>query len=130
MNTINSIYDKRIKATDYMVVFTIGEYYDLVKNSLNDNEYQRKRVRNSGSIIKGCDECRDFRNSCNVLFRDISYLIENNTDIPDLYYKFRNQITHRYRNLIKYKSDLGIAVQYFERLTMLIVEKYPSKIED
>lgn len=62
MNTINSIYDKRIKATDYMVVFTIGEYYDLVKNSLNDNEYQRKRVRNSGSIysllkqdlIKGC----------------------------------------------------------------------------
>lgn len=80
--------------------------------------------------IKGCDECRDFRNSCNVLFRDISYLIENNTDIPDLYYKFRNQITHRYRNLIKYKSDLGIAVQYFERLTMLIVEKYPLKIED
>ena len=47
MNTMDSIYDKRIKATDYMVVFTIGEYYNLVKNSLNDNEYQRKRVRNS-----------------------------------------------------------------------------------
>lgn len=57
-------------------------------------------------------------------------LIENNTDISDLYYKFCNQITHRYRNLINYKSDLGIAVQYFERLTMLIVEKYPSRIED
>lgn len=59
-----------------------------------------------------------------------AYLIENNTDISDLYYKLYNQITHRYRNLINYKSDLGIAVQYFERLTMPIVEKYPSRIED
>lgn len=41
---------------------TIEEYYYLVKDVLDDNEYQRKRVRNSGSIynllkqdiIKGC----------------------------------------------------------------------------
>ena len=62
MSAINFIYDKRIKAMDFMVEFTIGEYYNLVKDCLNDNEYQRKRVRNSGSIysllkqdlIKGC----------------------------------------------------------------------------
>ncbi len=79
--------------------------------------------------IKGCIECRDFDNSCKVLFRDISYPLNDNTDISEIYYKFRNQITHRYRNLIKYKSDLEVAIQDFERLTMLIVEKYPYRIQ-
>lgn len=59
---MKSIYDKRIGAKDTMIDMTIGEYYTLVKDCLNDNEYQRKRVRNSGSIysllkqdlIKGC----------------------------------------------------------------------------
>lgn len=43
---------------------------------------------------------------------------------------FRIQITHRYRNLIKYKLDLAIAIQDFERLTMLVVEKYPIEIKN
>ena len=59
---MESIYDKRIGAKDTMIDMTIGEYYALVKDCLNDNEYQRKRVRNSASIysllkqdlIKGC----------------------------------------------------------------------------
>ena len=33
-----------------MLQMTIGEYYSLVSDSLNDNEYQRKRVRNASSI--------------------------------------------------------------------------------
>lgn len=80
--------------------------------------------------IKGSEECTDFKNHCNVLFHDISYQIKDNADISEFYYDFRNQITHRYRNLIKYRSDLNVVVQYFERLTMLIVEKYPLKIEN
>lgn len=59
---MKSIYDNRIGAKDTMIDMTIGEYYSLVKDCLNDNEYQRKRVRNSASIysllkqdlIKGC----------------------------------------------------------------------------
>lgn len=59
---MKSIYDKRIGAKDTMIDMTIGEYYGLVKDCLNENEYQRKRVRNSSSIysllkqdlIKGC----------------------------------------------------------------------------
>lgn len=58
----NYIHDNRINADNYSLVMTLGEYYELVKDSLNDNEYQRKRVRNSGSfysllkkdLIKGC----------------------------------------------------------------------------
>lgn len=44
------IYDKRVNATDYMIELSILDYYNLVKDCLNDNEYQRKRVKNSGSI--------------------------------------------------------------------------------
>lgn len=61
---MNPIYidDKRINARNYILQLSLGEYYSLIKDRLNDNEYQRKRVRNAGSIydllkqdlIKGC----------------------------------------------------------------------------
>lgn len=62
MENIQVIEDKRINAKNYIVQMQMGEYYNLVKDRLNDNEYQRKRVRNAGSIyellkqdlIKGC----------------------------------------------------------------------------
>ena len=44
------IHDKRIDAYNCSFEMTIEDYYDLVKDCLNDNEYQRRRVRNSGSI--------------------------------------------------------------------------------
>lgn len=47
---MNCIHDNRINADNYMLQMTIGEYYSLVSDSLNDNEYQRKRVRNASSI--------------------------------------------------------------------------------
>lgn len=59
---MNYIHDKRIGADNYMLELTIGDYYSLVEDNLNDNEYQRKRVRNASSIysllkkdlIEGC----------------------------------------------------------------------------
>lgn len=61
---MNSLFidDKRINAQNYIIQLSLGEYYNLIKDRLNDNEYQRKRVRNAGSIydllkqdlIKGC----------------------------------------------------------------------------
>lgn len=58
----NCIYDSRIGSNNYMLQMSIGEYYEIVKDCLTDNEYQRKRVKNSGSIynllkqdlVKGC----------------------------------------------------------------------------
>lgn len=54
--------DTRINARNYVIQLPLGEYYDLIKDRLSENEYQRKRVRNAGSIydllkqdlIKGC----------------------------------------------------------------------------
>jgi len=59
---MNVIHDNRINADNYMLEMTIGEYFELVQDSLNDNEYQRKRVRNASSVynllkrdlIQGC----------------------------------------------------------------------------
>lgn len=56
------IHDNRIDADSYILEMSMGDYYELIKGRLNDNEYQRKRVRNSGSIyellkqdlIRGC----------------------------------------------------------------------------
>lgn len=47
---MDCIHDYRINADNYSLNMTISEYYELVKDCLNDNEYQRKRVRNSSSI--------------------------------------------------------------------------------
>ena len=56
------IHDGRINSDNYLFEMSIGDYYELVKDRLTDNEYQRRRVRNSSSIygllkedlVKGC----------------------------------------------------------------------------
>ena len=61
-NQLLKIHDGRINSDNYLFEITIGDYYELVKDRLSDNEYQRRRVRNSSSIygllkedlIKGC----------------------------------------------------------------------------
>lgn len=58
----SKIYDKKIGAYNYSIEITIGEYYELVKDCLKSNEYQRRRVSSSGSVynllkqdlIEGC----------------------------------------------------------------------------
>lgn len=62
MENILKIHDSRINADNYLFEMTIGDYYNIVKDRLQDNEYQRRRVRNSSSIygllkkdlVKGC----------------------------------------------------------------------------
>lgn len=56
------IHDNKIDADNYMLQMTIGEYYELVKDSLNDNEYQRKRVRNASSVYNLLK--RDLKQGC------------------------------------------------------------------
>lgn len=59
---MDKIYDNRIKALNIMLTMTLNEYLNIVEGCLNDNEYQRKRIRNAGSIYsmlkqdlaKGC----------------------------------------------------------------------------
>lgn len=127
---------------DATMTICIDEQYRKLKdNNIPNNDFlhsigekmsEKSRINDifERCNIKGNIECKYFNNSCKVLFHDISYHVNEGTDISEMYYKFRNQITHRYRNLIKYKLDLAIAIQDFERLTMLVVEKYPIEIKN
>lgn len=56
------IFDKRVNSNNYIFELTIREYFELSKNIIKQNEFQRKRVRSSKSIysllkddlINGC----------------------------------------------------------------------------
>ena len=48
MKATSRIYDNRIKAWDVLFDFTIGEYLDAVRNVVEQNEFQRKRVTSGG----------------------------------------------------------------------------------
>lgn len=48
----NKIKDQRINAVNYTFIMKIGDFYDMVKDILNENEYQRRRVKNSKTIYK------------------------------------------------------------------------------
>lgn len=56
------IKDKRINSSNYILEVTLKEYYDLTSNVLNNNEYQRGRVKSSSTVYsllkddlkKGC----------------------------------------------------------------------------
>lgn len=44
------IYDQRIKSHNVIIEISLGEYYNLSKEILKKNEFQRKRVKSSGSV--------------------------------------------------------------------------------
>lgn len=55
-------YDGRLKLNNYIFEMELSQYYNIIKNRLQENRYQRKRVKNSSSVydllkkdlIEGC----------------------------------------------------------------------------
>lgn len=56
------IVDNRIKASNVMIEMTLKEYYDLSKEILSNNEYQRRRVKYSSSVYSLLKE--DLKKGC------------------------------------------------------------------
>lgn len=58
MENVLKIHDGRINADNYLFEITIRDYYDIVKDRLLDNEYQRRvlKIRDlfMGSLRKIC----------------------------------------------------------------------------
>ncbi len=46
----DAINDNRIECQNYMIEMTIQEYFDIAKDILKNNEYQRRRVKSSSNI--------------------------------------------------------------------------------
>lgn len=57
-----SIQDKRINSHNYMLEMTLKEYYDLSNGILNNNEYQRRRVKSSSTVYSLLKE--DLKRGC------------------------------------------------------------------
>lgn len=50
MKKASSLFDSRISASNVLVEMSIGEYIDLVKDIVQKNEFQRRRVRSSKTV--------------------------------------------------------------------------------
>ncbi len=58
----NAIVDNRINARNFILEITLKEYFDLSKDILSNNEYQRRRVKSSSSVYSLLKE--DLRKGC------------------------------------------------------------------
>jgi len=62
MKIVSRMYDERIKAQNVLIEMTANEYLELASQILDNNEFQRKRVRSSNTVysllkddfLKGC----------------------------------------------------------------------------
>lgn len=54
--------DKKIQTSNYLIELTFGEYLEFANKIIENNEYQRKRVRSSMSIYSQLKE--DLKNGC------------------------------------------------------------------
>lgn len=68
---------------------------------------------------------KSFCTSCEHLFCLCKYSPSKNIK-EELFYSFRNQMIHSYRNLKQYKEELAHTIFHFERVVMAIIEKYPN----
>ena len=72
-------------------------------------------------------ECDLFKIACSTLLQIAGYK-KFSTSEPELFYNFRNQMTHSYRRLYAHKTELCETVQHFEQIVLLIVERYPRSL--
>lgn len=73
------IFDKKVNAYNQMYECSIKEYYELVKNILGNNEYQRRKVKSSSSIYSLLKE--DLKQGCMIPPIVMAYVGENDSII-------------------------------------------------
>lgn len=62
MKVRDKIFDNRIDSLNLLIETTLEEYYDLSKNILENNEFQRRRVKSSSSVYSLLK--KDLRQGC------------------------------------------------------------------
>lgn len=79
MKIASILYDSRINATNALVELEIGEYINLIREVLDKNEFQRKRVRSSKTVYALLKE--DLLKQC--VIPPIVLALTNNVNIED-----------------------------------------------
>ncbi len=62
MKTLHAVVDQRIHAENFLVEMSLGEYLDIAKIIITNNEFQRRRVSSSSTIYSLLKD--DFRKGC------------------------------------------------------------------
>ena len=70
-------------------------------------------------------DCADFVHEVKKIYASISYEPDK-TQLGDLFYSFRNQMTHSLRDFSGLEEDMTRTIFAFERAVMKIVERYPN----
>lgn len=121
----------------YYLIKDSAEKYISKKISTNDFTESVKSVNvERDKIAKMFDMCKvphehgcNFCNECRNLFRISGYNPDKSSCLPDVFYSFRNLMTHSYRKVHAYPKELALVVQRFELVVLDIVKTYPKKVE-
>lgn len=102
-----------------------------VNNCLEEIIHLHKEKERIKKIFEKCEiidtECKGFKKSYKNLLRKAGYDSLKEA-LSEMFYDFRNQMTHSYRRLYAHQYELCETVQYFEQIVLLIVERYPRSL--
>lgn len=121
VHDVNVIYNKLMSNT-----ITQSQYFDDISHIAKERT-KIKNIFDECSVASSTDFAH-FRTECKILLNDAGFVDSANKDGADLFYEFRNNMTHSYRRLYVFETQLTIVIQYFERVVLLIVGNYPREI--
>lgn len=99
-----------------------NDFQDNIKQ-LSSEKTKISKIFKCCEKLENSDEPKLFLESCLHLF-DLVHYSPSNKGLKEIFYSFRNQMTHSYRNLDFYQEELSETIQYFELLILRIVETY------
>lgn len=99
-----------------------NDFQDNIKQ-LSSEKTKISKIFKCCEKLENSDEAKLFLESCLHLF-DLVHYSPSNKGLKEIFYSFRNQMTHSYRNLDFYQEELSETIQYFELLILRIVETY------
>lgn len=99
-----------------------NDFQDNIKQ-LSSEKTKISKIFKCCEKLENSDEAKLFLESCLHLF-DLVHYSPSNKGLKEIFYSFRNQMTHSYSNLDFYQEELSETIQYFELLILRIVETY------
>lgn len=103
---------------------SVNDYFEKVSKISKE----KARVKNIFAFCNiTANECILFKTACSNLLQIAGYN-QFSTSEPDLFYNFRNQMTHSYRRLYAHQAELCETVHHFEKIVLLIIERYPRSL--
>lgn len=110
----------KIRDTSFM---PHNEFLDKIR----DLNSEKKKIR---IIFDRCgitpSDFNDFRRIYQNLCNKIKFVLSVPGDVAEVFYSFRNNMVHSYRNMHKFENEFAATVQEFEFLILKIVSTYSS----